>query len=125
MNELDPPKDHKKKTGFFDYFHRAQNEGLTDTEAYAWAITEDLYDAAGTPLSPGEATADGMCCHPDFALRNQDGDKTGLRRRLCEICGTLVIGPHRLHGLFSGPTKIMTRSEEATFCAKLMGALTS
>ena len=55
---------------FSDYFNRAKREGLTDAEAYRWAIIEDIYDADDNLLKPGQPRPDGMCYHPQFAAEN-------------------------------------------------------
>ena len=76
-----------KKTGFFDYFKRALREGLSEAEAYRWAIVEDLWSADDQPLSPEEATADGMCWHPQYAAEpHKDGGSAA-----CLVCGAFLI----------------------------------
>jgi hypothetical protein len=108
-----------KKTSFFDYFHRAQREGLTDAEAYKWAITEDLYDANDCLLNPGEATADGMCFHPQFAVVNMQPHDYWFGQRQCCVCGRLLFHQsvgERFHErtiYIANPSKIETRSEVA------------
>ena len=93
------------RTGFFDYYHRGLREGLTETESYKWAITEDMWSADDEPLAPEQATADGMCYHPDCAI------EVVLGHSVCNICGqcTMYTQPDS----FYEPVKIPTRREIA------------
>lgn len=122
------------KTGFFDYFNRAKAEGMTDTEAYRWAITEDMYDAEDRPIPPDQATADGMCHHPQFAAKVlspvacTDLHSTEVEYVNCEICGTFLVRcwPVPRGGMetcvwWAPPVKIATRSEYAANAVKALG----
>jgi hypothetical protein len=71
------------RTAFFDYFNRGIAEGLTPAESYRWAITEDLYSADGIPLERGQATANGMCYHPQYAAVNMDPADRWRGQRQC------------------------------------------
>lgn len=90
------------KTGFFDYYHRRLAEGLSETAAYKWAITEDMWSADDEPLTAQEATADGMCYHPESAL-------TRIGHALCcDVCGLVM-----QNGFDWRPVKVLTRREQA------------
>lgn len=113
------------KVAFWDYINRAKREGLDDAAAYEWAITEDLYSADGIPIDKSQATADGMCYHPQCAAINPSKDDSSFGTRLCSICG-LVLSPHwvdvgtdKERCVCSGvPCKIPTRRELA---ARVLG----
>ena len=113
---------------FFSYFHRAKREGLTDVAAYHYAITEDIYDAEGNLLKPGDARPDGVCYHPQDML-SKGGQDIGPTS--CPICGVVMeyMYPWDSKGrsedsiywhpdmtrpwFFAPPRKIATRSQTA------------
>lgn len=106
------------KVGFFDYFNRGKSEGLTDTEAYRWAIIEDLFDADDHPITKDEATADGLCFHPQYAVETLGQITRYDKYHTCAVCGVMLelmwVGPncHEEKYYYSKPVKIMTRSEQ-------------
>ncbi len=121
---------------FFSYFHRAQREGLTDAEAYRWAITEDIYDAQDNLLKPDSPRPNGMCYHPQYAVENLhpnpflDHCKMFPKQHGCSVCGALLdqwwVG--KLHYekkiYWAKPVKIPTRQEQAMAAFAAMAAAT-
>lgn len=84
---------------FFSYYNKARREGLTDMEAYRYALTEDIYDVEGVLLSADAPRPDGMCHHPQRFVEDHNGDK------LCGICGLVL---RRGAGQ---PVKMLTRMD--------------
>lgn len=104
---------------FFAYFNRAKQEGLSDTEAYRWAITEDIFSPDDVPLGTCDPRPNGMCYHPQCGVENLRPKSRWFGQRICSICGTLLmrrwVGPNhpRREIYWAPPTKIPTRRESA------------
>ena len=98
------------KTSFFDYYRRAIKEGCTQTEAYHYALVEDIYDAEDNLLPKDYKHPEPFCFHPQFAIK-----EVAQSEGLCEVCGSVVIKDWHSHAkkyLWRGiPARISRRSE--------------
>lgn len=104
------------KTAFFDYYNRAIKEGLTEKEAYWWAITEDIYDAEDNLLPKDYKRPEPLCYHPDSAIRSDGQKYECYETGTCGICGKFVYkqefpGKPGVYGWRGERVKIKRRSE--------------